>query len=465
MKKIYVFFLLMTAALASAQVTVSSAIVPQYTQGRASTNNSRTPFWFWAQVSGLTPGGTYRVFSGLDSLGAASTSNGAGNLYLINMLSAKFRRSVSASMLSSAGYDSLTADVTGTIRGWFGVEPTANGRFTPGDTLYPKIMLNNGAGGTTVATRVFLTGYPVTVLNYSTTAGAAKQGSAIYDSASTALVPAKSFAALYDNTAFTGRPLSLAVVEDDSMYLNAVASVAAFYRNMVDSMPQRWGTILPNDNASGVRGLQYFDFFNAQPISAAQYTDNDGNWCSGAVTVNPANGSSAMYLNSNFALNGSVAGPDTLQTGAAGSFTASTNGSSPTFTWDFGDGSATVQGANPSHTYTATGTYTVSVIVQTPYCGVSQTHTVVVEPGTSAISGQSGLQFSFHPNPAPGLITLSGRALASLEVCNALGEKVLTLPMSGDSAAIDLGALAPGVYWLRVTDVRGGAGLKKLVKL
>lgn len=466
MKKLYFFAFALALTSLSAQIGVTNAIVPQYVQGKTSTNNSRTPFWFWAELSGLTPGATYRFYPAFDSLNASPTSNGAGNVYLVNMLTADFRRSSSMSMTSPAGYDSVTADVTGKAWAWFGIEPTGNGRFNPGATLYPKINMNNGANGTTVANRVFLTSYPVTVINYSTTAGDSLQGSAVYDSASTALVPAKSFAALYDNTSFTGRPLSLAVVEDDSMYLNVVASVAAFYRNQVDSMPQRWGTIMPNDNPNGVRGLQYFDFYNGTPINASQYTDNDGNWCSGAVTASPSNGAAAVYLNSTFSLSGAVSGPDTLQTGAAGSFTVSTNGGNPTFTWDFGDGSAQVQGANPAHTYTATGTYTVTATIQTPYCGVSYTHTVVVNLGTTGIMSQHALAFGVSPNPATGVVTISlpDNGLYDVLVTNALGEIVLKQTSGGHVALVDLTAIPRGIYWLRVSDVKGRSAVHKITR-
>lgn len=300
-KKIYL--LLFTALLSgglSAQIVATSALVPQYTQGKNSTNNNRTPFWFYVQLSGLTPGGTYRYFAALDSITAAPTSNGAGNPYLVNMLSSTFRRSTNATMAASTGHDSLTADVSGNASAWMGVEPTANGRFTPGDTLYPKIMFNNGLGGTTVTGRLLLSSYPVIVLNFGTTAGSPIMGSALYDSASVSLVLPKSFAALYDNVSFTGRPLSLAVVEDDGMYLRSIPAVANFYQTQVDSIPQRWGTIIPNANTNGVQGLQYFDFYNGAVIGSSQFTDGDGTWCSGAVTNNPANGTTGVYLNSTF---------------------------------------------------------------------------------------------------------------------------------------------------------------------
>jgi len=465
MKKIYASFFILFATCLSAQITVTNAIVPQYTQGKNSTNNNRTPFWFWAELGGLTPGATYRVFSGLDTLNASPTSNGAGNPYLINMLSSTFRRTVNATMASSSGHDSVTADVTGKAWAWFGVEPTANGRFTPGDTVYPKIMFNNGAGGTTVASRVSLSTYPVYIINYGTVSGNATQGSALYDSAMVSLVPAKNFAALYDNTAYTGRPLSMAVVEDDGMDLYAVTSVANFYQTLVDTMPQRWGTIIPNANANGVRGLQYFDFFNGAVINPPQYTDLDGNWCSGAITTSPANGGAAVYLNSNFSLMGTLTAADTMVQNISGSFSVTTNGTSPAFTWDFGDGSPTDNTQNPAHTYTATGTYTVSVIIQTPYCGISYTHTVEVIAGTTGLAKNTDKDFVIAPNPNSGVFAVGTKQAGNktLWITNALGERVFEGGFSGASCNLDIAPLPRGIYLVYIRDEAGNTTVKKLL--
>ncbi len=462
MKKIYFsLFVLMTLG-AFAQITVTTAMVPQYIQGNSGTNNNRTPFWFWAELSGLTPGATYRFYSAVDSIGAAPTSNGAGNPYLINQVSKTFRRSTNASLIAVAGHDSLTADNTGGAKGWFGVEPSGNGRFTPGKIVFPKLVLNNGAGGTAVANRVDLSTYTVTVLNFGTTSGNALQGSALYDSAIVSLVAPKSFAALYDNNVYTGRPLSLAVVEDDAMYLRSIAAIANFYQNQVDSIPQRWGTIIPNANPNGVQGLQYFDFSTAMPINPPQYTDNDGNWCSGALTVSPNNGTTGLYLNSNFSLTGTAGGPDTLTTGSLGTFTVGTNGVSPAYTWDFGDGSAT--SANPTHTYTATGTYTVTVIIQTPYCGIVATHTVEVIAGTSGIKNTTPFNMSISPNPSNGVFMVNSfPGEKKVSVLNSLGAVVHEFSTNDLSFVVNISTLPKGMYWLRVTHLNGCGAIQKIL--
>lgn len=465
MKKLYTTALAALLSLgAFAQITCPSATVPQYMQGGSSSTN-RTPFWFWADLTGLTPNATYRYYTAMDSLNASPGSNGAGNSYFINMVSNTFRRTTNVTLSNTAGYDSLVANSSGNYSGWFGVEPTANGRYTAGNTLYPKLMINNGNGGTSVVTRLLLSAYPVTIINYGTTSGNALQGSALYDSAVVSLVPPKSFAALYDNIGYTGRPISLAVVEMDSIDLKAVSSVAAFYRNLVDSFPQRWGTIIPNANTNGVRGLQYLDFVAAAPINLSQYNDNDGNWCSGAVTASPANGNTGLYLNSNFSLTGSMTTPGSLVTGFGGPFTVTTNGPGAQYGWDFGDGSPIDTTQNPVHTYTLPGTYTVTVTIQTPNCGLALTDSVVVVLFTGVNETNGAGSFSIAPNPGNGefSITTTDADVKTISVLNLLGETIFETKTGGTNNTFDLTSQAKGVYLVRVLDTNGNTNTKKLV--
>lgn len=69
--------------------------------------------------------------------------------------------------------------------------------------------------------------------------------------------------------------------------------------------------------------------------------------------------------------------PDTL-----GETTQFTNASSDAtgYTWDFGDGSAVSNALNPSHTYTATGTFTVTLMATDTVLTDTVSHPVVIEP-------------------------------------------------------------------------------------
>ncbi len=271
-----------------AQITFTTTL-PKYIQGVNGTNNNRTPFVFWGTVSGLTPGATYRYFNQMDTVGSPITNSGAGNPYLINMGTATITRTTSPSMATPGSYEQFTASTTGEYSGWFMLESTGNIRFTPGKKLIPKLMLNDGAGGTTIATRVAAND-TTNVIDYGT---GLTNGSAIKD---TTVAPAKTVVYLYDNLAGTGQPITSAIVEDDGLNLTAITSIANWYRTEVDGKPAKYGLIVPNNLPNGIRRVEFRDFNTGNIISAI--VDSDGIWNSGANTVNMTSGTTVTYLNS-----------------------------------------------------------------------------------------------------------------------------------------------------------------------
>ncbi len=466
-KNAILLVLMLSAILGNAQTTplgggpiVSMAFVPQYVQGNNGTNNNRTPFWCWVELSGLTPGSTYRYYPSMDSLNASPTSNGAGNAYLVNGTSGTIRRTTNVSMTNPAGFDSLIATNAGTWAGWIGIEPTGNGRFTPGNTLYVKLMLNNGAGGTTVAHRLFVSGDNVMVINYGTTSQAPTEGTALYDSLNAA---PKNFICLYDNVTATGRPISIAIVEDDEMDLHPVTSISGFYRNNVDTLPMHWGTIIPNALANGIRSIEERTFVGATGVDTVM--DADGVWCSGINTVDMSGGSAGTYLNSTFSLSSSASIPDTVWVNLSANFNATTNDTSATITWDFGDTTSTVTGASVTHTYTSGGLYSVTVIISNGGCSDTIWHNIVVMLGTST-PRIIQLGYTIAPNPSNGMFNISATSSIEkeIEVYDVLGNLVYTQTFSGTNTAADLTALDKGVYFMRISEnVQGGKTATKRI--
>ncbi|CAN5332621.1 hypothetical protein BH09BAC5_BH09BAC5_02650 [soil metagenome] len=460
MKKILILcaFVLPTFAIAGGP-SVLNSLVPQYIEGQTPTNNNRVPFWFWGEINGLTPGATYHYYVAMDTLLSIPSSNGAGLPYLVNPNSRNIRRVLNPSMTSTTGYDSLVVDNTGVIRGWFGLEPTGNGRFAPGMILYPKIMLNNGAGGTTVATRLYFTNDPVTVLSFGTTSMSATEGSALYDSLG---ATPKNFICIYDNITATGRPLSIAIVENDSLNIKQLSSTAGFYRTNVDSLNFHWGAIIPNNLPNGVRALEERRFGTSIPIDTV--TDSDGIWCYGTNTVNMTNGNSALYLNSTFTLVSSANILDTTWTGISTGFTATSNSPNSTYTWDFGD-AGTATGSSVNHTYVAPGVVNVQVIISTGGCSDTINHTVVVELSTG-IFIPMGLSFQLMPNPTNGEFYISTREQNEklITVSDLLGQVVYSELHNGNKISIDLSDMNHGIYLVQIKDmVTGKTGMKKIV--
>lgn len=403
---------------AFSQITVTSAKVPAFMQGVNGTNNSRVSFWFWGELSGLTPGATYRFYTSMDSLTASPTSNGAGNPLLINMISSTVRRSTGATLSNFTGCDSILADGSGNYKGWFGVEPSGNARFTPGKTLYPKLVLNNGAGGTAVATRLLFSAFPVKIINFGLNSGNVNEGSAVYDSIPNGSVPAKSFVFLYDNNTGSGRPVSCAIVENDGMDLAAITSIATFYRNSVDAKTRIWGTIIPNSLAGGINLVEVRDFVNTSTLQTYSLTLNDGVWCT-LNTVNPSNGSIGLFLHA-FALPPSInvfLSQNLICEGDSSVLTATSSATIATYTVNPGSLSGATQTLIPSSTtpysvivednYGCQNNASITLtVIPKPILDLSLSNNVICEGNSSVLTGTTNAAsptFTVNPGNLSGM--------------------------------------------------------------
>ena len=102
MKKQFLLFLITIPQLLIAGGPIASnAIVPKYIEGNSPTNNNRVPFYFWGEVSGLTPNATYHFYCAMDTANPSTSSNGAGLPYLINPVSTIIRRVLNPSMTAN----------------------------------------------------------------------------------------------------------------------------------------------------------------------------------------------------------------------------------------------------------------------------------------------------------------------------------------------------------------------------
>jgi hypothetical protein len=79
-----------------------------------------------------------------------------------------------------------------------------------------------------------------------------------------------------------------------------------------------------------------------------------------------------------------------------------------------------------------------------------QNITYVAEVAKSATLRKND-EISIYPNPSTGLVHLQMNRHATYTVLNALGQEVLAGEMSGETATLDLGNYANGIYLLKVT--------------
>jgi hypothetical protein len=135
--------------------------------------------------------------------------------------------------------------------------------------------------------------------------------------------------------------------------------------------------------------------------------------------------------------------------------------------WNFGDGN-TSAGANPTHTYSANGTYTVVHITTTP-CGVDSFSTQVM---INVVNTSTPLQTQIvkvFPNPTTGQFTVdmafSKPVNGQCMLFDILGRLVIAREVVGTEAnvSLDITNQSDGIYWLSLqTD--SGFSVHKIIK-
>ncbi len=166
-------------------------------------------------------------------------------------------------------------------------------------------------------------------------------------------------------------------------------------------------------------------------------------------------------------LNPPIAGFSFVGAGATVSFTDAAVGSTSS-SWNFGDGTSSTE-LSPSHTYTASGTYTVTQTVSNA-CGsiTLQQTVVVVVVGTN--EGVWLNQFRLFPNPNIGRFTVEMSGLpernVAFDLINSLGQIVHSEIVDFSSGSLikqfDFGQLPSAVYTLRIQG-EGAAIYRKVI--
>lgn len=137
-----------------------------------------------------------------------------------------------------------------------------------------------------------------------------------------------------------------------------------------------------------------------------------------------------------------------------------------TYAWDFGDGGLATT-ANPVHTYTTTGVYTVRLIAAK--CGRNDTVIRTIHSATAAIPSINDQDFLWNifPNPATTVLTLN-TAIAKpfiYEIWTVAGAIVQTGNTTSASQQINIEALPEGVYSFRLKDSKHNSlGQQRFIK-
>jgi PKD domain/Secretion system C-terminal sorting domain len=131
--------------------------------------------------------------------------------------------------------------------------------------------------------------------------------------------------------------------------------------------------------------------------------------------------------------------------------------------WQFGDGSTSTL-ANPMHSYSAAGVYTVTLNAIKCNDTVASVQTIAVgQP--SALYGKVVSKINVSPNPANNFIAIEGiTPNSTVFIFNTNGSKVAQVKTTTNHQSIAIAHLPKGLYLLQVIDDRGVGKMVKFSK-
>ena len=263
--------------------------VPQY---MASGSTARLPVFAKLRMDGFTPNSKYKyivkMMKSSELYQYSDTAIGSGgNLYIDSQ--GNYRYATTTSFKTTGGCDTLSSDMTGAVEGWFSVVNDGNSRFTAGNKLYLAVTILSISNPND--TLRYFCQDSITVLQWGTTANS-NSGTAVWGKS---MASAKSFAGLFDNVNGTGRPLSIANIENSSYSGASYSSIVKFLSDSVVGKSGRWGTIIPNNLASGVKRIDNLSFSNGFSVYAN--TDTNAIWgVNNRNTKNPSGGATSPII-------------------------------------------------------------------------------------------------------------------------------------------------------------------------
>ncbi|WP_276481402.1 MBG domain-containing protein [Paraflavitalea pollutisoli] len=434
------FLAVMTALLFTLTASAQSLVpvyYPSYMQGNGS-GGDRVPYVCRFTVKDLKPNATYRYVNHF----ATNTSDTwvSGTSIFIRP-DGSFDRVEYPDVWDVSVCGEFTTDASGSYTGWFINEPDANSTFTPGQTAYFRLMLNDGGGGTW-GDSFIASPEPVTMINFSS---GADGGTAIRSTPATEGI-AKNFVFLYANAnpAPGEAPVMGTYIESDGTDNSAATFFAPFYGDHVNAVDKAWGGIIPNNLANGIRRIAQYSLADGSEIGYK--TSADGKWAQaggGAVnTVNPAGGlTTVIELDGTvITLGVPIAQPQTITFAAPG---AKTYGDAAFDPGASASSQLTVQyrSSNPAvatvsgNTLTIKGAGTTDITASQPGNGdflaaTPITHTLTINKVTLTITAEDKVKVQGDPMPALTVL-YSG-------FVNGENESVLATPPVVNTTATDV---------------------------
>lgn len=254
-------------------------IVPQFINARTASGTcnssvSAFPIPVFARVTftNLTPNSVYRYNTGL-ALDQNLTSTGGGFNIHYNANDNTYLYAAGKSLTTPgefSTFSTLPGQTSKTI--WINLVSSTNAAFQELGTIYWRVALGDNDGNLINRYQLAQTSTPLRTGSLTT------QATGIVDDNSQ--LTERNFVLLYDNTAGSGRPLSVALVQRQN---TTVPGSESFYATR-QSLPTSWATFIPNNLATGVRRIEERNAVTGNIVNVI--TSADGLW--NGVQTNPA---------------------------------------------------------------------------------------------------------------------------------------------------------------------------------
>lgn len=139
-----------------------------------------------------------------------------------------------------------------------------------------------------------------------------------------------------------------------------------------------------------------------------------------------------------------------------------TSMNSTAYHWDFGDGTSS-SAFSDSHTYAASGTYTVTLIAS--HCGLTDTASELIQVLPASLQEPvAHPSVTVFPNPASDYTIVRFDAMSYIELFDLTGKKQsVNIQYDRSSALIDLSGLESGYYFVSIQNHSGKRVFKILV--
>lgn len=146
--------------------------------------------------------------------------------------------------------------------------------------------------------------------------------------------------------------------------------------------------------------------------------------------------------------------PDTVTVNNSVSFTDASTGNPTFWEWDFGDGGTSDQ-QNPTHDYTATGTYNVKLTAGVDSCCTMHEMNITVKPA-GIDEKEINIAVDIYPIPAKDFINIrTTENIERIKIFSVLGHLVFNESIYNKITRINTSELNRGLYFIRIYTDKG----------